>query len=155
VNWQAISTTAEIVGAGGIIASMIYLAVQVRQSTMVARADMTKDLYLASRAAILELAANPDLAAIWCRIRSFENVDAARTYAFYQSFFRLYELQFHLDKQDLLDEGIAQSYRLVIRMFGATEPFPAYWEKARNEFNDDFVAYVDEQIAASAQATTD
>ena len=32
MNWEAISTIAEIVGAGGVIASLIYLAVQVRQS---------------------------------------------------------------------------------------------------------------------------
>jgi len=61
MNWIAIATIAEIIGAAGVIASLIYLAVQIRQSTKVTRAETTKDLYLASRAAILEIAANDEL----------------------------------------------------------------------------------------------
>ena len=146
MNWEAIATIAEIVGAAGVIASLIYLAVQIRQSTKVARAETTKDLYLASRAAIMDIAANDSLAKIWADIREFENVDVGRRYAFYQSFFRLYELQFNLAGQGLLDKDIAQSYMLIIRMFAGTKYFPDYWQKARREFNDSFAAYVDEQI---------
>jgi len=146
MNWTAIATIAEIIGAAGVIASLIYLAVQIRQSTKVARAETTKDLYLASRAAILEIAANDELTKIWTDIRNFESEGIARRYAFYQSFFRLYELQFNLAGQGLLDKDIAQSYMLVIRMFAGTEYFPDYWQKARREFNDAFATYVDEQI---------
>jgi len=146
VNWEAVATIAEIVGAAGVIASLIYLAVQIRQSTKVARAETTKDLYLASRSAILEIAANNELTKIWADIREFENEDAARRYAFYQSFFRLYELQFNLASHGLLDKDIAQSYMLVIRMFAQTKYFPDYWQKARGEFNDAFANYVDKQI---------
>jgi hypothetical protein len=146
VNWEAVSTIAEIIGAAGVIASLLYLAVQIRQSTKVARAETTKDLYLASRDAILQIASNDGLAKIWTKIRNFESEDIARQYAFYQSFFRLYELQFHLAEQDLLDEDIAQSYTLIIRMFARTEFFSEYWSKAHREFNEKFVAYVDLQI---------
>lgn len=58
VNWEAIDAIAEIVDAAGVIASLIYLPVQIRQCTRVARADTTKDLYLASRTLFLEIAAN-------------------------------------------------------------------------------------------------
>ena len=147
MNWEAISTVAEIVGAVGVIASLIYLASQIRQSTKVARAETTKDLYLASRTAIMELASNDELAKIWTDIRQFESIDIARRYAFYQSFFRLYELQFNLANQDLLDDSIARSYTLIIRMFTRTIYFADYWAKARVEFNEEFAAYVDRQLA--------
>ena len=39
MNWEAIATIAEIVGAVGVIASLIYLAAQIRQSTKVSRAE--------------------------------------------------------------------------------------------------------------------
>ena len=147
MNWQIISTIAEMIGALGVIASLIYLASQIRQSTKVARAEITKDLYLASRTAIMELAANDELAKIWTDIRQFESIDIARRYAFYQSFFRLYELQFNLANKDLLDDSIARSYTLIIRMFTKTNYFADYWAKARVEFNEEFSAYVDEQSA--------
>lgn len=148
MNWEAISTGAEIVGAAGVIASLIYLALQIRQNTKVARAETTKDLYLASRAAILEIASNEDLAKIFNEIREFEGVDYTRRYAFYQSFFRLYELQHNLGEQGLLDNNIAQSHNLIIRMFAGTIFFPEYWERARREFNEEFASFVDEQIEA-------
>jgi len=147
MNWDAISAIAELLGAVGVIASLIYLAIQIRQNTSVARAETTKDLYLASREAIMAIASNDHLAKIWTEIRNFENEDEARRYAFYQSFFRLYELQFNLAKQGLLDDSIAGSYELIIRMFAGTPYFPAYWERAHGEFNDEFATYVDDQFA--------
>ena len=146
MNWEAISTIAEIVGAGGVIASLIYLAVQIRQSTKVSRAEMTKDLYLASRTAIMDIAANDTLASISTDIRQFENEDLMRRNMFYQSFFRLYELQFNLKNQGLLDDDIARSYALIIQMWAKTIYFSDYWQRHRGEFNEAFAAYVDEQI---------
>ena len=147
MNWEAAATIAEIVGAGGVIASLIYLAAQIRQSTKVSRAEMTKDLYLASRTAIMDIASNDALAKISTEIRQFDNEDLMRRNMFYQSFFRLYELQFNLKNQGLLDSDIARSYALIIQMWARTVYFPDYWGRHRGEFNESFAAYVDEQIA--------
>jgi hypothetical protein len=146
MNWEATSTIAEMVGAGGVIASLIYLAIQIRQSTKVSRAEMTKDLYLASRTAIMEIASNDALAAISTEIRQFEDEDLMRRNMFYQSFFRLYELQFNLKSQGLLDDDIARSYALIIQMWAKTIYFAEYWQRHRGEFNEAFASYVDKQI---------
>ena len=147
MNWAAASTIAEVVGAGGVIASLVYLAIQIRQSTKVARAEMTKDLYLASRTAIMDIASNESLAKISAEIRQFESAELMRRNMFYQSFFRLYELQYNLKSQDLLDDDIARSYALIIQMWAKTIYFEDYWSRHRGEFNEAFAAYVDEQIA--------
>ena len=153
MNWEAASTIAEIVGAAGVIASLIYLAIQIRQSTKVSRAEMTKDLYLASRAAIMDIASNDVLAKISTDIRQFESEDVMRRNMFYQSFFRLYELQYNLKNQGLLDDNIARSYALIIQMWAKTIYFSDYWNRHRGEFNEAFAEYVDEQIAvANAEA---
>lgn len=146
MNWEVASTIAEIVGAGGVIASLIYLAIQIRQSIKVSRAEMTKDLYLASRTAIMDIAANAELAKILADIRQFESEDLMRRNMFYQSFFRLYELQYNLKGQGLLDDDIARSYALIIQMWARTVYFSDYWERHRGEFNEAFANYVDEQI---------
>ena len=146
-----ITLIVEIIGATGIIASLIYLSIQINHSNKVARAEITKDLYLASRQVIMELASNDNLSEIWTEMRKFESEDIARRYAFYQSFFRLYELQHILNKQGLLEENMAISYALIVRMFSNTEWFPDYWKKAQKEFNPDFVNYVEEQIAIAGK----
>jgi hypothetical protein len=148
MNWNAIGAVGEIVGAIAVVATLFYLARQIQHGTRMSRAEMTKDLYLASRSAILDLTSNDKLAEIWAEIREFDDADVARRYTFYQSFFRLYELQFNLSNQGLLDDSIARSYMLVIRMFSKTKHFDQYWSTARNEFHEDFVKYVDEQCAA-------
>ena len=56
----------EFVSSIGVIATLIYLATQIRQNTKVARADMSKDLMLTSRSAIWELAANQPFAPVRC-----------------------------------------------------------------------------------------
>jgi hypothetical protein len=147
---STISLIVEIIGATGVIASLIYLSIQIQHSNKVAKAEITKDLYLASRQVIMEFASNDNLAGIWTEMRKFESEDIARRYAFYQSFFRLYELQHILNQQGLLEENMAISYDLIVRMFSMTEWFPDYWIKAQNEFNPDFVSYVEEQIAIAA-----
>lgn len=144
---STISLIVEIIGATGVIASLIYLSIQIKQSNKVAKAEITKDLYLASRQVIMELASNENLARIWTEMRKFESEDIAKRYAFYQSFFRLYELQHILNKQGLLEENMAISYALIVRMFSKTEWFSDYWKKAQKEFNPDFVNYVEKQIA--------
>lgn len=153
MNWEAAATIAEIVGASGVIASLIYLAIQIRQSTKVSRAEMTKDLYLASRSAILDIASNDALARISTEVRQFESEDLMRRNMFYQSFFRLYELQYNLHCQGLLDADIARSYALIIQMWAKTIYFDEYWSRHRGEFNESFADYVDAQAekAASAQ----
>ncbi len=146
MNWEAAATVAEIIGASGVIASLIYLAIQIRLSTKVSRAEITKDLYLASRTAIMDIASNEALAKISTDVRQFESVELMRRNMFYQSFFRLYELQYNLANQGLLDEHIARSYALIIQMWAKTIYFDDYWNRHRGEFNEAFVAYVDGQI---------
>jgi hypothetical protein len=118
-----------------------------------ARAEMTKDLFLASRTAIMDVTSNDRLAEIWADIRPFEDEAAARRHTFYQSFFRLYELQFNLARQGLLDENLGKSFVLVIRMFAKTRHFDAYWAGARREFHDDFADYVDHQVQIALAET--
>ncbi len=62
---------------------------------------------------------------------------------------RLLWIQFNLASQGLLDEHIAQSYILVIRMFAGTSYFEEYWAIAQHEFHDDFAEYVNEQRKAA------
>jgi hypothetical protein len=101
----------------------------------------------------MDLTSNDKLAKIWAEVRDdFESADAARRYTFYQSFFRLYELQFNLSNQGLLDQSIAASYELVIRMFTQTKHFDQYWSVARSQFHKDFAEYVDSQREAAGHA---
>ena len=44
MNWEAISAIGEIVGAAAVVLSLLYLSIQVRQSTRVARASTRHEI---------------------------------------------------------------------------------------------------------------
>ena len=94
----------------------------------------------------MDIASSESLARISAEIREFESVDLMRRNMFYQSFFRLYELQYNLKTQGLLDDDIARSYALIIQMWARTIYFEEYWARHRGEFNEAFASYVDQQI---------
>ena len=145
MGWDAIGAIGEIVGAFAVVATLGYLAVQIRQNTKVSRAQMSKDLFLASRSALLEIAGNSELATLMREIRGFEDLDATRRYAYLASFFRLFELQHNLSKQGLLDEPIARSYELILRAHTHLGYFDTWWGIAKPEYHEDFAAYVETQ----------
>jgi len=115
MNWEAIGAVGEIFGALAVVATLFYLTRQIHQSTKVARANLSKDLFLTSRSAIWDLATNPDLAKTFSDIRGFDDVELTRRTMFFQSFFRLYEVVFTLHNDGLVDDGIYESYVTMIR----------------------------------------
>ena len=44
MNWEAIGAIGEVVGAAGVIATLIYLAAQIRQNAAATRADIRQSL---------------------------------------------------------------------------------------------------------------
>jgi len=94
----------------------------------------------------MDIASNDALARICTDVRQFDNEELMRRNMFYQSFFRLYELQYNLKNQGLLDDDIARSYALIIQMWAGTVHFDDYWSRHRGEFNERFADYVGQQI---------
>jgi hypothetical protein len=77
MNWEMISAIGQMLGAIGVIISIVYLAAQIRnQNKESQRAAMN---VLTSHWSDLNrtLAENPDMAALWLRaLRSFDDLDA-------------------------------------------------------------------------------
>jgi len=155
VTIQELGSVGEFVAAIATLVTLAYLAFQIRQNTRVARAELTKDLFLASRTALLDIAGNESLAQIAAQTLDGEqDLEALRTYQFRNSFFRLYELYFNLAQQGLLDESIGESYEKVIRLFVRSETFPAWWHDASEaEYQGAFVAHIDAIVSEEWSAS--
>jgi hypothetical protein len=149
VTLQELGSIGEFLAAIATLATLAYLAYQIRQNTKVARAELTKDLFLASRSALLEIAGSETLAKFAAETsQPAGGIEAVQRYQFVNSFFRLYELYFNLLQQGLLDKSIGESYEKVIRLFAGSESFSTWWEEARNiEYQGDFAAHIDAVVA--------
>ena len=61
MNWEALSAIAGILGAIGVIITLIYLSVQVKQNNKQLRGEATASVYEYSRTLTEMLSANPEL----------------------------------------------------------------------------------------------
>ena len=163
MTFQELGSLGEFIAAIATLITLVYLAFQIQQNTKVSRAQLTKDLFLASRSALLDIAKDEDLARIAAesyvstvsaKSIGATEIDAVRRAEFFNSFFRLFELNFYLERQGLLEEPIAKSYNLVVRLFVKSDSFVEWWTRAREtEYHGDFAAPVDAIISEMRGAT--
>jgi hypothetical protein len=152
VNWEAIGAVSEIIGAAGVIASMLYLAVQVRAST---RASEIESKLAASRMYAEfagSLIQSPELTKIFRQGRK----DLA-SLASEDDYYRFSNLAFqgcsHFSatyfqyQQGMLSDSDWFEPRAVIHYWVAGAGFRAWWAKSgRKMFGPDFVTFIDAQI---------
>jgi hypothetical protein len=65
MNWDAIGAIAELLGAVGVIATLAYLARQIRQNTSTVRSSAASSLAQANNSLLLMLAQDADVSRIW------------------------------------------------------------------------------------------
>ena len=76
VNWEAIGAIGEVVGAAGVIASLLYLAVQIRGDARAKRATTVHQQSEAFRSFLKMIATDDELGSIYLRgLRDFESLD--------------------------------------------------------------------------------
>lgn len=67
MNWDAVAATAEIIGSIAVVATLIYLSVQIRQSTRESHANSVHLLNAQFTAITERLSADGEFAEIWLR----------------------------------------------------------------------------------------
>lgn len=67
MNWSALGAIAELLGAAGVIASLLYLATQMRQSLSLARVEAQKRCIASMREVTANLLADPELNALFLK----------------------------------------------------------------------------------------
>jgi hypothetical protein len=115
MNWEAVGAVGEVVGAVAVVATLLYLAIQIRQSTNQARAAAQRDVNSAFQAAIDRFGTNIEIFQLGCM--EFENLSRSEQLTFD---FMIAPLTVHLDqvirmyKQGLETEDNVQTYGDVL-----------------------------------------
>ena len=65
MNWDAVGAVGEVVGAIGVIVSLLYLATQIRQSNTLERANAYRDFLEDSSSVFADLYRDPELHRLW------------------------------------------------------------------------------------------
>ena len=150
--WEAIAAIAQALAALGVIASLLYLATQVRQNNR-ASAVAAK---LASTQLLSEfvdsLIDDPQLMDLWLRGRkNLEALNEVEHFRFVnmclKAFWFFSAAQFQLRIGTLQEDDWAE-FHAVIRFWLDGEGVKAWWQKTgKTRFGKSFVLFIDREIA--------
>ena len=147
---QDLGAIGEIVGGVAVIATLIYLALQIRQANVATHRNMYAQAATDISQFWLSLAKDPQLNdAFTTMLRAPDTLteaDRERGYLVMDSFLSLMESYFLHNRQ--YGEQLSQDRwsRMLRRMF-ATAGAQEYWRRRRGSFHEDFAVYIDGVIA--------
>jgi hypothetical protein len=160
MNWDAISTIAEIVGAGGVILSLLFLGLETRKNTKTARASLTNNA-LTDMATFNDLlATNPETRKIIAKSMRPEIAASDISSEEWEVFIYLARglLQRIEGMHNLYEEGLMSDQLWTSRLsfLAGILKFPIwqyYWDQeVQNEiYTPNFIAAVEQANAAATR----
>jgi hypothetical protein len=154
VNWEALSAIAELLGAIGVLASLLYLATQIRQNTVWLRQQAFQQGTNEVRrwaSHFSESHANSEL--FLKGQRDFSSLDPIEHFRFTMMIFELCSVWGTYQEysgEDLL--GLRDSAETLIGIWIRQGWFEGWWERNEYMFSTAFKAFVRELIARRAEA---
>ncbi len=146
MNWEAIGAIGEILGAAGVIITLAYLAVQMRQSNRLAKRAAVQGV-LASRAEMNRfIASHPDLNELVTKgMDSPYELDESewrRCMGVLSTVVRHYEAIFFDNQEGLLPPGIWRSQESSMKRVMSMPGAQRLLREIESDFDEDFVRHV-------------
>ncbi len=141
MNWEAIGTIAEVVGAIAVVLSLIYVATQIKQNTDASRAHSINQINSQYGALMSQIAMNADLAQIYRKATDGEElgpIESVRYTAYLSAFFAFIEEFYLLHRsgfyeEDLGDGDAIEFFAPTVRRLLACPVAIRWWkEESRN-----------------------
>lgn len=143
------SSLAGIVASIGVLVTFIYLAIQVRQSTLAIRLDTAHSVTDELQAMFSLLASNEDLAEVFvaaAKSGELSAVDRLRYNAFTSNLVRVYENAFLQNREKVIDEAHWAGLTRMMIDVSKLPAFPEYWADRAHWFSEAFQAHMNTAI---------
>jgi len=148
LNWDAIGAVAELIGALGVIASVIYLAVQIRASTQATRASMHHDLHSETVSRMMLVAQDAALADLLLKSRQASTEltprDKLQMNMFLLAVFRGFENGYLQHKRGMVEDESFRGTMEALRINAQNPYFPGWWKRNKTVFHSQFAVQMDE-----------
>ena len=145
MNWSAIGAIGEIVGATGVIISLVYLATQIRNQNQEAKISSARSVWESFREMTRSLEDSSTAELYLAAADNYENLtDIQKTQyiALAQRFMRVWEEAYYLNQQGRLDEHIWDAMDWQYARFLGTDGGRKFWELRKEGFSRDFQDYI-------------
>jgi len=154
MNWEAMSAIGEMVGALGVIFSVLYLALQVRQNSKVTRSATRQAISNSQVDMGFRFAESHEMTAAFGRMTDTEFHTAEleaqlRDYLCYRALFRAFENQY---QDGTFDADMWIGCRENMRRGFSTSSALRAWESCQGILSPDFTKFIDSELIGSTDA---
>lgn len=157
MNWDAISAISEFVGVALIVASMIYVARQLRQTNTMMRINAASERLERDYEIVAPLIESGELAEIWLKgegeFESLRPADQQRLLFFERRAIMLWHHQYQLRRQGLMPDANWYETLWIIQAIGRRQACRESWEMFRGGFESGFQEFIDEHFSTGNSET--
>jgi hypothetical protein len=153
MNWDAITGSAEVLGALAVLITLFYLARQIRQNTEEIRSANYHSVTDSFNELNLTIAGNPDLARVF-RLgnEAYEKLSQDEQYQYgflIHSVFRIMDVIKFQSQHGTNDITLWEFEKKTIDMVLAGPGARKWWRERPYNFSQDFVTYVEKNVLSS------
>ena len=146
-----LASLGEIIAAIAVIASLIYVARQIKQTNLIMRFTAASERLERDYEIVLPVIESRELAEIWTKggneFDELDNVDQQRLLFFERRAIMLWHHYFHLRSEGIVSDANWYEQEWIIRNIGRRQALRETWKRFNGNFDDEFGAYIDEQFA--------
>ena len=151
MNWDAISAISELVGVVLIVASMIYVARQLRQTNTMMRINAASERLERDYEIVAPIIESRELAEVWLKgeseFASLQPQDQQRLLFLERGAIMLWHHQFLLRRQGLMPDANWHETIWIIKTIGRRQVVREAWRIFGEGFELEFQEFIDEQFA--------
>jgi hypothetical protein len=147
MNWEAIGSLGEIIGAAAVVTSLIYVGVQFRQYKTEAQASSRDSMSRATVDMLLRIATNDTLFNVYLKgMNDPSKLGPGETYRFdmiFYAIFETWETTFSQWKRGMLTPQDWKKWEVIIRYYLTAPGVKEFWKRHFVQFSDEFQEYID------------
>jgi len=155
VNWEAIGALGELMGAVGVIISLLYVASQLRHYRVAMKTASSIDGAASFRSVTAPVMASPQLTGTMLRgledPASLDDDERAWLVNIVFNALRVYETIHFQYESGTVDKDLFRGYSLHLRTYLDAPLVLQYWERRRHFFSSRFQKFVDGLLQTSGQ----
>ena len=158
MNWEAIGAIGEVVGAVAVIATLIYLALQIRQNTAALRSTATQAAHDQAGNLYNILCSDSDMASIYRRgalaPEELTDDELAKLNAFL-SLAQFYLQNWYMQTRDqYIDDTLISSWSTITAGLSTTPGFKQFWDQRRYVYSPVFREWLETEVFPKAVGKT-
>ena len=146
---QDLGALGEFIGAFGVMASLIYVGLQIKQTRNVVMADSEANFMQSGMEIYLFMAGNPHIAELLAKDSGGDPDELMMSTFWTASFFRL-EDTYTKYKYSLMGPHAMRSLKGQIQSFSRYPAAITAWKDHKDRFDEEFVEFADAMIAEAA-----